>query len=86
MTNGQTVTLPDIGDYRDVPVIEIHVAPGDIISVNDTLVTIESDKATIEAPSPLAGTISEVLVSLGTKVSRGSAIVIIEPSSMREAP
>lgn len=84
MTNGQTVTLPDIGDYRDVPVIEIHVAPGDIIAVNDTLVTIESDKATIEAPSPLAGTIREVLVSLGTKVSRGSAIVIIEPSVIDE--
>jgi len=84
MTKGQTVTLPDIGDYRDVPVIEIHVAPGDIIAVNDTLVTIESDKATIEAPSPLAGTIIEVLVSLGTKVSRGSALVIIEPSIIDE--
>lgn len=84
MTKGQTVTLPDIGDYRDVPVIEIHVAPGDIIAVSDTLVTIESDKATIEAPSPLAGTIREVLVSLGTKVSRGSALVIIEPSIIDE--
>ena len=53
------VSVPDLGDFADVPVIEIHVAPGDVVSNEDPLVTLESDKATMDIPSPAAGTVSE---------------------------
>ncbi|MDP3030839.1 MAG: biotin/lipoyl-containing protein, partial [Rhodocyclaceae bacterium] len=50
------VKVPDIGDFNDVPVIEVHVKPGDVIKAEDTLITLESDKATMDVPSPAAGT------------------------------
>lgn len=69
------VKVPDIGDYKDVPIIEVHVKPGDRIKPEDPLVTLESDKAAMEVPAPQGGEIAEVLVKVGDKVSQGSAIV-----------
>ena len=69
------VKVPDIGDYKDVPVIEVHVKPGDRIKPEDPIVTLESDKAAMEVPAPQAGEIAEVLVRVGDKVSEGSALV-----------
>jgi pyruvate dehydrogenase E2 component (dihydrolipoamide acetyltransferase) len=72
------VTVPDIGDFADVPVIEILVGPGDEVGVDSPLVTLESDKATMDVPSPVAGKIVEVKVSVGDKVSEGSPVATIE--------
>jgi dihydrolipoamide dehydrogenase len=59
------VTIPDIGDFHDIPVIEVLVKPGDTVAVDDSLVTLESDKATMDVPSPAAGTVQAVLVKPG---------------------
>jgi pyruvate dehydrogenase E2 component (dihydrolipoamide acetyltransferase) len=72
------VKVPDIGDFTDVPVIEIFVKPGDSVKAEDSLVTLESDKATMDVPSPAAGTVKEVRVKLGDKVAQGSPIVVLE--------
>ena len=72
------VEIPDIGDFADVPVIEIHVAPGDEVEKEAPLVTLESDKATMDVPAPAAGTVKEVLVELNDKVSEGDPIVELE--------
>lgn len=72
------VKVPDIGDFQDIPVIEVLVKPGDTVSPEDPLVTLESDKATMEVPSPTAGKVVEVLVNVGDKVSEGSAILKLE--------
>jgi len=75
------VTLPDIGDFRDVPVIEILVAPGDHISVDQSLLTLESDKATMEIPSPQAGIVESVGVKIGDKLNRGDLILTLRPDA-----
>ena len=72
------VKVPDIGDFKDIPVIEIHVKPGDVVKAEDALVTLESDKATMDVPAPAAGTVKEVKVALGHKVSEGAVIVLLE--------
>jgi pyruvate dehydrogenase E2 component (dihydrolipoamide acetyltransferase) len=72
------VRVPDIGDFTDVPIIEIHVSAGDEVAVEDPLVTLESDKATMDVPAPLAGTIKELLVKIGDKVSQGTRLLTIE--------
>jgi pyruvate dehydrogenase E2 component (dihydrolipoamide acetyltransferase) len=66
------VKVPDIGDFADVPVIELFVKVGDSIKVDDAIATLESDKATMDVPSTVAGTVKEVLVQLGSKVSEGT--------------
>jgi len=71
------VSVPDIGDFTDVPVIEILVEPGQEIAAEDPMITLESDKATMEVPAPQGGTVQEVLVSLGDKVSEGSPILML---------
>ena len=75
------VKVPDIGDFTDIPVIEIFVKPGDAVKAEDSLVTLESDKATMDVPSPAAGTVKEVKVKLGDKVSEGSLIVVLESAA-----
>jgi pyruvate dehydrogenase E2 component (dihydrolipoamide acetyltransferase) len=75
-----TVEVPDIGDFTDVPVVEILVKPGDVVAVEDPLVTLESDKATMDVPAPVAGVVGDVLVKLGDTVSEGSVVVTIEPA------
>jgi len=72
------VKVPDIGDFKDVPVIEVLVKPGDTVKAEDSLVTLESEKATMDVPSPAAGVIKEVKVKLDDKVSEGNVIAIIE--------
>src|SRR5207237_842917 len=72
------VKVPDIGDFKDVPVIEVLVKAGDSVKAEDSLVTLESDKATMDVPSPSAGIIKDVKVKVGDKVSEGSAIVTLE--------
>ena len=69
------VRVPDIGDFTDVPVIEVHVAAGDTIAAEDPLVTLESDKATMDVPAPLAGIVEELKVSVGDAVSEGENFV-----------
>ena len=68
------IRIPDIGDFRDVPVIEVHVASGDVVAPEDPLITLESDKATMDIPAPVAGTIASVQVALGDRVSAGHLI------------
>jgi dihydrolipoamide dehydrogenase len=72
------VKVPDIGDFKDVPVIEILVKPGDAVRKEDSLVTLESDKATMEVPSTHAGTVKEVKVKIGDKVSQGALIATLD--------
>ncbi|HTP99457.1 MAG TPA: dihydrolipoyllysine-residue acetyltransferase [Casimicrobiaceae bacterium] len=71
------VKVPDIGDFKDVPVIDIMVKAGDAVKAEDSLVTLESDKATMDVPAPFAGTVSAVKVKLGDKVSEGSVILLM---------
>jgi pyruvate dehydrogenase E2 component (dihydrolipoamide acetyltransferase) len=80
------VTVPDIGDYKGVPVIEVHVKPGDVVEKEQTLVTLESDKATMDVPSSHAGVIKEVKVKVGDSISQGDLVVILESSSAGSSP
>jgi len=72
------VTVPDIGDFKDVPIIEVFVKPGDTVKPEDPLVTLESDKATMDVPAPKAGTVKALRAKLGDKVSQGSVILVLE--------
>ncbi len=72
------VKVPDIGDFKDVPVIEVLVKPGDVVKVDQSLITLESDKATMDVPSPVEGDIAEVVAKVGDKVSMGTLIARIE--------
>ncbi len=83
-TRTEEVRVPDIGDFSDVPVIEVLVKAGDSVKEEDALVTLESDKATMDVPAPHAGTIKEIKVSVGDKVSEGTAILTMEVGG--EAP
>ena len=77
MSETKQVVVPDIGDFSDVDVIEVLVAPGDAVEVDDGLITLESDKASMEIPSPFSGTVQELMVAVGDKVSEGSAILAL---------
>jgi len=81
MGNMVEVKVPDIGDFKNVEVIELLVAPGDRVKPEQSLITVESDKASMEIPSPMAGVVREVRVKIGDKVSEGSPILELEPSS-----
>jgi pyruvate dehydrogenase E2 component (dihydrolipoamide acetyltransferase) len=81
MAEIRQVLIPDIGDFRDVPVIEVLVKPGDPVSMEDPLVVLESDKATIEVPSPFSGTIARLSVKVGDTVSEGTVILEIAASA-----
>jgi dihydrolipoamide dehydrogenase len=75
------VKVPDIGDFADVPIIEVLVAPGDDVAAEDPLVTLESDKATMDIPAPRAGTVAELKVAVGDTVSEGSLILLLAPAA-----
>ena len=77
MSTPTEVRVPDIGDFSDVPIIEVHVSTGDKVNAEDPLLTLESDKATLDVPSPAAGTVGEVLVKVGDAVSEGSPILML---------
>ena len=74
----QEVRVPDIGDFTDVPVVEVAVAVGDLVAAEDTLVVVESDKATLDVPAPFAGRVMEMRVAEGDTVSEGSVILVLE--------
>ena len=77
-TAGATeVRVPDIGDFSSVPIVEVHVSPGDKVNAEDPLLTLESDKATLDVPAPSAGTVGEVLVKVGDEVSEGTPILML---------
>lgn len=77
------ITVPDIGDFENVEIIEILVKPGDIIKKNDPVVTLESDKSSVEVPSTLAGKISSLKVKIGDKVSKGAVLAVIENEEIK---
>ena len=65
------IKVPDIGDFKDVPIIEVHVQAGARVKAEDPLITLESDKATMDVPAPQAGTVAEVKVAVGDRVAEG---------------
>ena len=79
------VKVPDIGDFKDVPVIEVLVKPGDAVKVDQSLITLESDKATMDVPSPAAGRVAEIVAKVGDKVSMGALIARLDEAA-GEAP
>ena len=80
------IRVPDLGDFKDVPIIEIHVRPGAIVAPEDALITLESDKASFDVPALEAGTIVDLLVKVGDKVSEGSVILTLEIGKGSDAP
>jgi pyruvate dehydrogenase E2 component (dihydrolipoamide acetyltransferase) len=86
MAEIREVLVPDIGDFADVPVIEVLVSPGDTVAPEDPLVTLESDKATMDVPAPFGGTVAEVRVSVGDTVSEGSPILALQVRSNGAQP
>ncbi len=78
MSNIVEVTLPDIGDFESVDIIEVLVSNGDSLAVEDALVTLESDKATMTIPSPHAGMVKQLMVKVGDAISKGGAILSME--------
>jgi len=80
------VRVPDIGDFKDVPVIEIFVKVGDMVKAEDPLVSLESDKATMDVPAPLAGVVTAIAVNIGDKVSEGSVILSLSTNHVTTAP
>jgi dihydrolipoamide dehydrogenase len=86
MANLVEVKVPDIGDFKDVAVIELLVKPGEVIAVDTALIMVESDKASMEIPASHAGTVKELKVKLGDKVSEGSVILVVDASSASARP
>ncbi|POR43812.1 dihydrolipoyllysine-residue acetyltransferase [Methylobacterium sp. V23] len=82
---GIEIQIPDIGDFKDIPIIEIHVKEGDTIGPDDPLVSLESDKATMDVPSPSAGVVERILVKLGDKVSEGSPLLVFKGEASQGA-
>ncbi len=80
------IRIPDIGDFSDVPVIEVHVTAGDSVAVDDPLLTLESDKATMDVPAPQAGVVTAISVAVGDQVSEGTVILEVEPEQQDAQP
>src|SRR6266480_4586302 len=80
-----TVPVPDIGDFKEVEVIELLVRPGDTVAKEQSLITLESDKATMEIPAPAAGVVKEIKVKIGDKVSKDSPILALQSSDQVSA-
>ena len=83
---GTEVKVPDIGDFKEVEVIEVLVKPGDAVNKEQSLITLESDKATMEIPSPSAGKVAQIKVKVGDKVRKGSLILMLEAEAPAQAP
>ena len=93
MAETREVVVPDIGDFTDVPIIEVMVGPGDSVQPEDPLVTLESDKATMDVPAPFGGVVQELRVGVGDKVSEGTPLMLLaleadgdQPSAAAAAP
>ncbi len=80
------IRVPDIGDFKDIPIIEVHVAPGQAVNAEDPLITLESDKATMDVPAPRAGTVTELRVKQGDRVSEGDLILLLEEAGAATTP
>ena len=74
------IMVPDIGNFKDVDVIEVMAKPGDTVRAEDALITLETDKATMDVPSPFAGVVKEMKIKAGDKVSQGALIALVETS------
>ena len=72
------IKVPDIGDFKDVPIIQVFVKPGDAVKAEDPLISLESDKATMDVPSPAAGTVKDLKVKVGDRVSEGKVILVLD--------
>jgi pyruvate dehydrogenase E2 component (dihydrolipoamide acetyltransferase) len=83
-SGSQTLVVPDLGDFDEVDVIEVHVAKGDRVEVEDSLITLETDKAAMDVPATVGGTVVDVLVSVGDKVSAGSDVAVVEADAGSE--
>ena len=81
MANNVEVKVPDIGDFNDIPVIDVLVKVGDNIKVDDSLVTLESDKATMDVPSSVAGVVTEIRLKTGDLVSEGTVVAMVDVST-----
>lgn len=79
MANVIEVKVPDIGDFKNIPVIEVFVKPGDSVNAEDSLMTLESDKATMDVPSPASGVVKSIMIKPGDKVSMGTPVLVLEP-------
>ena len=86
MTMMKEIRVPDIGDFKDVDVVEVLVAPGDVLAVETPMILLESDKASMEVPAPEAGVVREVRLKVGDKVARGDLILLLETEAEEEAP
>ena len=86
MSTTREILVPDIGDFENVDVIEVLVKPGDTVSAEDPLITLESDKATMDVPSPASGKVREIKISVGDKVSEGSLVAVIEAEDAAAEP
>ena len=75
------IKVPDIGDFKDVPIIEVFVKPGDAVKAEDPLISLESDKATMDVPSPAAGTVKDLKVKVGDRVSKGKVILVLDAAA-----
>ena len=84
MSNEREILLPDIGDFETVEVIEILVKQGDSVRQEDSLITLESDKATMDIPSPAAGVVKHVRISVGDKIAEGTPIIVLEETDSPE--
>ena len=80
------IRIPDIGDFRDVLVIEVHVAAGDAVALEDPVITLESDKAAMDIPAPAAGTVGEVVIQVGDRVSKGDLVMRLEDGPAAAGP
>src|SRR5512135_2644595 len=80
------VKIPDIGGFHDVPVIDVMVKPGDSVNAEDSILTLESDKATMDVPAPVAGTVKDVKVKVGDKVSEGTLVLVLEAAATSAKP
>ncbi len=86
MSNVIEVKVPDIGDFKEIPIIEILVKPGDSVNAEDPLIALESDKATMEVPAPKSGVVKEIKVKVGDKVSEGTLVLMLDAAESAAAP
>ncbi len=86
MTTLKDIFVPDIGDFKEIPVIEVLVKPGDVVEAEDSIITLESDKATMEVPAPMKGVVKEIKVNPGDTVSEGSLILSMESPAAEKLP
>src|SRR3954469_17028489 len=76
----EDIAVPDIGDFTDVAVVDVHVGPGDEVAENDPLITLETDKASMDVPAPFGGVVAELALKVGDVASEGSLVVRLAPS------